>query len=621
MRTALVGLHGMGGIGKTTLAVALARDPAVKDAFPDGIVWINLGQIDPRTRREDLTARQADLAFALSGKEAFFRDVEAGKTRLSAVLADKRVLLILDDAWDLTDLQAFDVAPESGCLVVTSRNGQLLSEFGAAVHVVGVLGKEAGLELLARASGTPGDQLPAEARDVLRECGYLPLAIALCAGQARAGVPWTHIPEALREADLEFLDASNSSVMKALKSSVDALPEPRLREAYLRLAVYPADVAVPVASLGTHLQDAGGIALSADGRIGYSISRKDDGITAWDVDSGAVRWKAYGRGAGLPIIHVSRSGEYLVTTSRSVSVKSIKVWETTTGTLLIESEAELARLLLSRDGTRLAGVTHASEIKVWTFPDCQLFRTIDLKPDALPGDVAAQDRAENAARPCSASVIAANLDTPGQLLLVGLDLYLPDPNSESGQLYECAVSVSSLITGASRQIARHPGGILRTAISRQGRHAAAAFHWLFAGLPSDTPNIYVWDVGSGQLIHTLLHPATSAVVFAPDGRHLCSAGSGGEIKIWRVSDGEEVGTLGGHFNRVSALAFTEDGEHLVSISYDCSVAVWRVDSSKQIATFTSDAQLEHLAVSSGGDTVVVAQSDGRVHILRLSGLR
>ncbi len=41
---ARVGLQGMGGIGKSVLASALAHGPEVRRAFPDGIFWITLGQ-------------------------------------------------------------------------------------------------------------------------------------------------------------------------------------------------------------------------------------------------------------------------------------------------------------------------------------------------------------------------------------------------------------------------------------------------------------------------------------------------------------------------------------------------------------------------------------------------
>ncbi|MBI1881388.1 MAG: hypothetical protein HYR94_24680, partial [Chloroflexi bacterium] len=54
--TRKVGVQGMGGVGKSVLAAALARDAEVRRAFPDGVFWLTLGQ-EPA-----LTTRQAQLA-------------------------------------------------------------------------------------------------------------------------------------------------------------------------------------------------------------------------------------------------------------------------------------------------------------------------------------------------------------------------------------------------------------------------------------------------------------------------------------------------------------------------------------------------------------------------------
>jgi DNA replication protein DnaC len=62
------GLHGMGGIGKTVLAAALAHDTAVRAAFPDGIFWLTISQTP------DLLSRQHQLAQALTGQAQILRD-------------------------------------------------------------------------------------------------------------------------------------------------------------------------------------------------------------------------------------------------------------------------------------------------------------------------------------------------------------------------------------------------------------------------------------------------------------------------------------------------------------------------------------------------------------------
>src|ERR1035441_4008941 len=102
---ARVGMQGMGGIGKSVLAAALARNRQVRQAYPDGIVWISCGQ---KLNDDDLLKRQRDLARHLGGDENF-SSLEQGKGVLRQALAAKAVLLVLDDVWRAADAQAFDV--------------------------------------------------------------------------------------------------------------------------------------------------------------------------------------------------------------------------------------------------------------------------------------------------------------------------------------------------------------------------------------------------------------------------------------------------------------------------------------------------------------------------------
>ncbi len=44
---AALGIHGQGGIGKTVLAAALARDEQVRRCFPDGVFWVTVGETKP----------------------------------------------------------------------------------------------------------------------------------------------------------------------------------------------------------------------------------------------------------------------------------------------------------------------------------------------------------------------------------------------------------------------------------------------------------------------------------------------------------------------------------------------------------------------------------------------
>lgn len=77
-----VGLQGMGGIGKSVLAAALARDRETRRSYPDGIIWISVGQ-DP-----NLVQLQLDVARHLGFNDYF--DTEAQGKASSSRFSLKR---------------------------------------------------------------------------------------------------------------------------------------------------------------------------------------------------------------------------------------------------------------------------------------------------------------------------------------------------------------------------------------------------------------------------------------------------------------------------------------------------------------------------------------------------
>jgi hypothetical protein len=79
---AALGLHGQGGIGKTVLAAALARDEAVRRHFPDGVFWVTVGE------RGDLVAAQIGLLERLGAAQPELRSASQGLALLRQVLAD-----------------------------------------------------------------------------------------------------------------------------------------------------------------------------------------------------------------------------------------------------------------------------------------------------------------------------------------------------------------------------------------------------------------------------------------------------------------------------------------------------------------------------------------------------
>ncbi len=139
---------------------------------------------------------------------------------------------------------------------MTTRDGGLAEALGAELYYLNVLSDEASLRLLSEWSDQDVADLPIEAGSVAKECGNLPLALAMAGAMVR-GKPdrWQNVLHRLRTADLEkikqqFPNYPYPDLLKAIEASVNAL-EPNVRARYLDLAVFPEDTPIPEAALAT----------------------------------------------------------------------------------------------------------------------------------------------------------------------------------------------------------------------------------------------------------------------------------------------------------------------------------------------------------------------------------
>ena len=65
-----------------------------------------------------------------------------------------------------------------------------------------------------------------------------------------------------------------------------------------------------------------------------------------------------------------------------------------------------------------------------------------------------------------------------------------------------------------------------------------------------------------------------AIAYSPDGHTLAASDSNGEIRLWSVADGQCLLTCSGHTNWVRAIAFSPDGRYLASSSDDLCIKIW-----------------------------------------------
>ncbi|MEM7714522.1 MAG: CHAT domain-containing protein, partial [Cyanobacteria bacterium P01_A01_bin.68] len=255
----ITAIHGLGSVGKSTIATALAHDEEVQNHFCDGILWVTLGQ------QPNLLSLLSGWVQALGDYNFKATSVEATCTQLRTLLYDKAVLLVVDDVWNTNDAQAFNIGGARCQVLVTTREAGIAQVLGASTYSLDVMTASQGMELLTKKIGRKfTDTETTYASALASSVGYLPLALELAAAQVASGTPWAVIVQDMQQevARLKTLDnklardakdeasLKRLSLIASLNLSVQRLSE-ETRENFIWLGILPEDVTITQAMTAT----------------------------------------------------------------------------------------------------------------------------------------------------------------------------------------------------------------------------------------------------------------------------------------------------------------------------------------------------------------------------------
>ncbi len=189
---AISAVAGMAGVGKSALAIQAAH--RLKAQFPDAQLYVNLQGADEQPRAAGDVLGEWLRALGLEGNE-----IPAGLRERVKVfrsqLADKRALVVLDNAYD--EAQVRPLLPSgAGCAVLVTSRKSLAALAGTRELRLQTLPAGDGLALLAKLvdGGLVGKgRVAAEraaAKEIVALCGDLPLAIRIAGGVLKGKAHW-----------------------------------------------------------------------------------------------------------------------------------------------------------------------------------------------------------------------------------------------------------------------------------------------------------------------------------------------------------------------------------------------------------------------------------------------
>ncbi|KAL1822312.1 hypothetical protein DCAR_0310141 [Daucus carota subsp. sativus] len=244
----LISIHGMGGLGKSTLASKLYHSSELSHFKSRAWVCVSEDYDITHVLRKIIKCFEKD-------EQDLLNKMEEGELlrHLREILLDgDHYLVVIDDIWDIQVWKeiknAFPDKKNGSRIIITTRNKLVADgvEDTCFVHELSFLSQDESWQLFCkRAKPTPN--LEMLGKEMVDKCGGLPLAIVILSGlllQRRTYKFWSDVKDQL----WRKLKGESSEIQELLNLSYDDLSFDT-RQCFLYLARYPEDHTIPVFEL------------------------------------------------------------------------------------------------------------------------------------------------------------------------------------------------------------------------------------------------------------------------------------------------------------------------------------------------------------------------------------
>jgi hypothetical protein len=243
-------IRGWPGAGKSTIASALAFDPDIARAFPDGVLWVSLGQ------EPNILSEMASWGIALGRDEILkTNSIQGTQNLLASALRNKRMLLIVDDVWQSEHAIPFNVGGPGCKTLVTTRLNDVARELAPDpenIYLLPFLTDESAMEFMSILAPSVVQAYHDDVLLLVHELEGHPLALQvagrLLQSKASTGFSiWGFIDEIRKDAELfgeeappdraELVKDMTPQIAALIQKSIDSLDD-FTRVCYAQLGVF-----------------------------------------------------------------------------------------------------------------------------------------------------------------------------------------------------------------------------------------------------------------------------------------------------------------------------------------------------------------------------------------------
>jgi WD40 repeat protein len=633
----IVGLRGMGGIGKTVVARLLAEDPAIRHRYHDGIFWRALSQ---NLKEEELKDEQRGLLDVLGGRQSGAASIDELRDAITKELDGREVLIIVDDVWTANDVHAFNVRADGCSVLFTSRRSSGFDLNNVPVKNIELLDWPEAEELF-RAYADIADNVALDevAGRILGHCNRHALGVVVAGSMVRQYPTRTAlILDRFEKADVSRIVAAipqfrrssaypsqETSLFRVLQTSFELLHE-RERKFVAHFAIFPEDTQIPIAAV----ELLGSIDNLDELEIARSVGHLDDAALL------TFHWSTEPSSSYVTFHDLQR--DFVVCQSDSND--------------RLESHSALVQVFRDRYGKLYAegpnnGPSYLRRFMVYHLLGAKMTTevfTLLIDPDWITHRLVAKDPVREIVRDYDLALAHKDGTDTQRKIAIEIrdilhrqsDIFDDYPNFVRETLMarmnigtSCDVDeyVNRLEAELfSRSALRPTPGVLRrdkAALKILRGHSRWLSHVVIldrerALSASDDHTLRLWNLTTGDTLRVLQgHSGAVAHIAVLDGEHALSASDDHTIRLWDLTTGNTLRVLRGHTERVTHVV-TLDQVRALSASHDGTLRLWDLTNGDALRILRAHSKSVTHVVVLDTDRALSASHDGTLRLWDLT---